>query len=79
MEVFKRICVYGGMLLFCLLFWALVIVGCSKLCHASPLDCEGIKDADQRHLCRAVSIPRKSECEFIKDNDLRRECRARVK
>lgn len=79
MEVFKRICVYGGMLLFCLLFWALVIVGCTKLCHASPLDCEQIHDNDQRHFCRAVSKPDKGECEFIKAHDLRQECRARVK
>ncbi len=46
---------------------------------ASPLDCEGIKNADRRHFCRAISIPRKSECEFIKDHDMRHECRARVK
>ena len=77
-EVAKRVAVYGAMLLFCLAFWALVIAGCSKLAHASPLDCEQIRDNDQRHYCRAVSIPRKSECEFIKSHDLRQECRAKV-
>lgn len=77
-EVTKRVAVYLGMLVFCLLFWALVIVGCCRLAHASPLDCEQIRDGDQRHYCRAVSIPRKSECEFIKSHDLRQECRAKV-
>lgn len=78
-EVLKRLCVYGGMLLFCLLTWGLVIAGCSKLAYGSPLQCEGIKDSDQRHYCRAISIPRKSECEFIHNEDLRRQCRAMVK
>lgn len=50
-----------------------------RVAHGSPLDCEGIKDADRRHFCRAISIPRKSECEFIRDKELRYECRARVK
>ena len=77
-EVAKRVAVYGAMLLFCLAFWALVFVGCCRLAHASPLDCESIRDPDQRHYCRAVSIPRKSECEFIKSHDLRQECRAKV-
>lgn len=75
----KRIAVYGGMLLFCVLCWALVFAGCARLAHASPLDCEQIREPDQRHYCRAVSIPRKSECEFIRNHDLRQECRARVK
>jgi hypothetical protein len=78
-EVFKRCCVYGGILLFCLAFWALVIAGCCRLAHASPLSCESIKDSDQRHFCRAISIPDKSECELIKAHDLRYECRARVR
>ena len=78
LEVSKRVAVYGAMVLFCLAFWALVFVGCCKLAHASPLDCEQIRDGDQRHYCRAVSIPRKSECEFIKSHDLRQECRAKV-
>ena len=50
-----------------------------RVAHGSPLSCESIKDADRRHFCRAISIPRKSECEFIKDHDLRHECRARTK
>jgi hypothetical protein len=53
--------------------------GCVKPAHASSLDCEGIHDADQRNLCRAVARGDRSFCEFIKDNDLRHQCRARVK
>jgi hypothetical protein len=49
------------------------------VCEGSPLDCEGIRDPDQRHLCRAASKGDKAECEFIHDHDLRQECRARVK
>lgn len=45
--------------------------------HASPLPCESIRNADQRHYCRALSRPQPSECEFIKDHDLRQLCRAR--
>ena len=57
-----------------------VLGWCSpRVASGSPLDCEGIHNADRRHFCRAVSIPRKSECEFIKDKELRYECRARVK
>lgn len=78
-EVAKRAAVYGGMLLFCLFFWAMVIAGCSKLAYGSPLQCESIKDSDQRHYCRAISIPRKSECEFIHNHDLRMQCRAVAK
>lgn len=77
--VSRRLVEYCVLLLFCLASWALILKGCIALAHASPLDCEGIKDSDQRHYCRAVSIPRKSECSFIKDNDLRRQCRAIVK
>lgn len=61
-------------------FWYVALSSCaSKIAHCSPLQCEGIKDADRRHFCRAISIPKKSECEFIKNRDLRFECRARVK
>jgi hypothetical protein len=56
-----------------------IVLACSNIAHASPLDCEGISNADQRHFCRALSKPQKSECEFIKDPDLRHQCRARVK
>lgn len=52
---------------------------CGKPAIASALDCEAIKDADRRHYCRAIAIPRRSECEFIDDKNLRHECRARVK
>lgn len=44
--------------------------------HGSPLDCEGIRDADRRHLCRAIGAQRRSECELIRDADRRRFCRA---
>ena len=47
--------------------------------RGSPLDCEGIRDTDQRNYCRAVSKNQKSYCEFIKDRDLRYKCRAMVK
>lgn len=59
--------------------WVLIACGNTRAAHGSPLDCEQIRDSDQRHFCRAISIPRKSECEFIKQHDLRFECRARVK
>jgi hypothetical protein len=53
--------------------------GCSiRLAHGSPLDCESIKDADRRHMCRAVSGSLATECEFIKDGDLKAECRVAV-
>ena len=45
----------------------------------SPLECESIKDADQRNYCRAVSKQQKSYCNFIKNGDLRHRCRAEVK
>ncbi len=61
---------------------ALFLVGVLGMVHpakSSPLDCELIHDADQRHYCRAVAIPDKAECEFIKNHDVRMECRARVR
>lgn len=45
----------------------------------SSLHCEGIKNPDSRHYCRALSIPSRTECEAIKDHDLRYQCRALVK
>ena len=78
-EVIKRCLVYLAMVLFCIACWWAVIAGCCRLAHASPLDCEQITQPDQRHYCRAVSIPRKSECELIKDNQLRYQCRALVR
>jgi len=44
--------------------------------YASPADCEYIKDADQKHYCRALSKPDKSQCEYIKNRDLKMQCRA---
>jgi hypothetical protein len=62
------------------LIWLTALSYCAANTAAgSALDCEGIKDVDMRHYCRAVAIPRKSECEFIKNKDLRYECRARVR
>lgn len=57
----------------------IIAISCTSVANASPLDCESIHNADQRHFCRALSKPQKSECEFIKDPDLRHQCRARVK
>lgn len=58
---------------------AAVTVITDHVAHASPLPCESIRDADQRHYCRALSRPQPSECEFIKDHDLRQSCRARAR
>ena len=74
-----RFLVYFAMLAFCIACWAAIIMLIARVAHASPLECESIKDADQRHYCQAVSIPRRSECELIKKKDLRRLCRAQVK
>jgi hypothetical protein len=41
-------------------------------------DCELLKDADERHMCRALTQHLKTECEFIKRPDLRQWCRVRV-
>lgn len=46
--------------------------------EGNPSRCESIRDADRRHFCRAVTIPRASECELIRSADLRAECRARA-
>ena len=46
--------------------------------HASSLDCEGIRDADHRNMCRALAKNDRSYCEFIKVQELRAECRART-
>lgn len=72
-----RCLAYGLMLVFCLAFWALVIVGCESVAHCG--DCDTLKQPDERHLCRATTQCLKSECEFIKDPDARQVCRVRVK
>jgi hypothetical protein len=59
-------------------FWALVPRACERLSEASPLSCESIKDADERHYCRAVTKPDPLECELIKKEELRNACRARA-
>jgi hypothetical protein len=43
---------------------------------ASSLDCEGIKDPDRRHFCRASTSGSSTECALIRNGDLRRLCRA---
>ena len=48
----------------------------SPINSGRALECESISNADSRHYCRAISIPRRSECEFIVDRDLRHLCRA---
>lgn len=58
--------------------WGYVVVSATDA-FASPLDCEGIKDADGRHYCRAVSIPDRLECELIRNGALRSQCRASVR
>lgn len=59
-----------------ILMLVMVIAGTAS---ASPLDCEGLRDADRRNYCRAVAKQQKTYCEFIKDHDLRFTCRAAVK
>lgn len=74
-----RIVVIVGLLVFALGV-ALILFGCSTAhAHASPAQCESIHSADQRHYCRAVTLPDRGECELIKDHDLRFQCRARVR
>jgi hypothetical protein len=46
--------------------------------NASSLDCEGIRDADHRNMCRAIAKNDRAYCEFIKAQELRAECRARA-
>ncbi len=63
---------------FCVVVAILTLLS-DRAAKASPLACESIRDADQRHYCRAVSRPQPSECELIKDHDLRQSCRARAR
>lgn len=65
------------MIVFLLLptIFAILIVG-MHIAYGSSLDCEGIRNADQRNYCRAVTKKQKTWCEFIKDHDLRYRCRA---
>lgn len=46
---------------------------------AQSSQCELIRNADRRNMCRALSTGKAIYCESIKDSDLRHECRARVK
>lgn len=78
-HMFVKILRYVGLSLVTLFFWSMTWYGCYRTALGSASSCDFIKDADRRHFCRAVSIPRKSECEFIRNSDLRHECRARVK
>lgn len=56
----------------------LAVMYLAGLAYGSPLDCESIRNPDERHMCRAVSKNDKAECEFIKNADTRALCRARV-
>jgi len=54
----------------------IMLFGCS-LARAAASDCEFIKNADDRHLCRAQAKDSQSECYFIKDHDKRHMCMAK--
>lgn len=55
---------------------AAVVSWLGKRADASALACEAVKDADQRHYCRACSRGDTNECELIRNSDLRAQCRA---
>lgn len=55
------------------------LASCAKLAAASPLDCEAIRDPDQRSYCRALAKNDPSHCRLIRDSDLRHRCLAQVR
>ena len=67
------------MLVACVLGTLLASVAVTRPARCSPLDCEGIRDHDQRHYCRAVTTKKSIYCESIRNSDLRHRCRAEVK
>ena len=73
-----RLLVYLLFVVFVGFLWARVLDSCERPAHAQSSECELIKDADQRHYCRAVTKKQKTECELIKNADLRHRCRAEV-
>ena len=60
------------------LLWAIGICGMGDA-MAGPSDCYGIKDADRRHYCLAMSKGHTGNCYSIKDQDDRNLCLAQVK
>lgn len=78
LSVLGRALFYAALLVFCALAWGLALKACTSAAHAQSGSCEFIKDADERHYCRACS-GRPGECEFIKRGDLRHKCRALCK
>ena len=54
----------------------LLLVAAQGSAQGDSLECESIKDSDQRNYCRALANKQKILCEFIKDADLRHRCRA---
>jgi hypothetical protein len=65
-----------------LLFLAIVLAAClwvSGDARSSPLDCEGLHNADQRNYCRALTKREPAYCEVIKDQAIRATCRAMVR
>lgn len=62
---------------FCVVLFAVTLLSVPVL--GSPLDCETIRDGDQRNYCRAISKKDASWCEFIHNHDLRQLCRAQAR
>ncbi len=60
------------------LLWAIGLSGMG-VTMAGPSDCYGIKDADKRHYCLAISRGDTGNCHSIKDQDQRNLCLAQVK
>ena len=77
--VLGRLAFYLACALFCIGAWVAVFYAFEKLAFGqSAGSCELVKDADQRHYCRACS-GKPGECEFIRSADLRQTCRALCK
>lgn len=69
------------------LFFGLFVLWCAfllggigiKEAHCSPLDCEAIRDHDQRNYCRGVTKQDVTYCDVIRDPTIRATCRAMVR
>ena len=71
----RRESILGACLLGLIIFVFITVLALKA--GASPaLECEGIRDPDRRHYCRAITGDLPTECEFIRSRDLRAECRA---
>jgi hypothetical protein len=66
------------LLMLCGLATLFVILAARKA-YPSPLDCEGLHNADQRNYCRALTKHEPNYCEVIKDQAIRATCRALVR